>query len=87
MINYKATLYGININAIVYNYATIENGYIYGNNIYLNGYLDNSRNTPFVTFNYSNIKNIYSLVGIDADEINEYDNTGLIVIDMTLEAM
>ena len=83
VINYKATLYGININAIVYNYATIENGYIYGNNIYLNGYLDNSKNTPFVTFNYSNIKNIYSLVGIDADEINEYDNTGLIVIDNT----
>ena len=83
VINYKATLYGININAIAYNYATIENGYIYGNNIYLNGYLDNSTNTPFVTFNYSNIKNIYSLVGIDADEINEYDNTGLIVIDNT----
>ena len=83
IINYKTTLYGINIHAINANNGNIENGYIYGNNIYLNGYYNSTttNNTPFVSSNTGKIKNIYSLVGIDSDGIKEDDNIGILVIN------
>lgn len=83
IINYKTTLYGINIHAINANNGNIENGYIYGNNIYLNGYYNSTttNNTPFVLSNTGKIKNIYSLVGIDSDGIKEDDNIGILVIN------
>ena len=81
VINYKETLYGINISAIFTNYGSIQNGYIYGKDIQLWKYTSTTYNTPFIKNNYGNIKNIYSLVGIDADEIRTIDNTGLLVIE------
>ena len=81
IINYKSTLYGTNLNAISYNYSTIENGYIYGNNIYVNPSNGATYNSPFLRSNYGTIKNIYSLVGTDASEIRTNDNTGLLVVD------
>ena len=81
IINYKSTLYGTNLSAISYNYSTIENGYIYGNNIYVNPSNGATYNSPFLRSNYGTIKNIYSLVGTDASEIRTNDNTGLLVVD------
>ena len=79
IIKYKDTLYAIDVYSLESNSGLIKNGYIYGKNIQLWNYSSTTYNTPFIKNNYGNIKNIYSLVGIDADEIRTIDNTGLLV--------
>ena len=81
IINYKTTLYGNNITGIGSNYGSIENGYIYGKNIKLSNFYTNSNNSPLISINRGTVKNIYSLVGIDADEIRTQDATALLVIN------
>ena len=79
ILKYSEKLYATNICAIASNLGTIVNGYIYGENIQLWNISSTTYNTPFITNNFGSIKNIYSLVGIDADEIRTIDNTGLLV--------
>ena len=81
IINYKESLYGINLKAIINNQGEIKNGYIYGQNLQLFDYYNNNSNSVFVINNTGIINNMYSLTGIDANEIRSQDTTSLVVVN------
>ena len=81
IINYKTILYGTDISAINSNKGNINNGYLYGKNIYLKGDGTNSSNTLFTVSNNGTINNIYSLLGIDSDKDEPNIKTGLLVVN------
>ena len=71
--------YGYNISCINSNSGEIANGYLYGESIEVMKHSSNSNNSALTAVNNGNIKNIYSLIDINTEEIRTLDYFGKIV--------